>query len=310
MPHFPVSQVIALSCATIPFCLVAVGQVQDVGLIFLSAMATSIAGICLEAGRDAATALGTSLLTMSVATFFTGACTLLVGAWVGFEAPSWEQRCCGGGCMVARLHCISLHVSRTTGRRCPPMRLFHETWMSPKLPPWCSPVQAGAAGAVPAPARHWRLPVLRWLLLCGQRHWAGRQPRHRLHLQVCVCCCGTSNVQWPPACLHEGSLCLCSALGRHTSASVAMSTAAHPPSPHISPPPHLRRSWANLFNSDALTKLVPTLLSCFAMIATLEHFSHPLALPTGAAGAECSWQCCNPTTRLCSAGRNPGHGHM
>lgn len=56
------------------------GQVQDVGLIFLSAMATSIAGICLEAGRDAATALGTSLLTMSVATFFTGAMTLLVGA--------------------------------------------------------------------------------------------------------------------------------------------------------------------------------------------------------------------------------------
>lgn len=51
------------------------------GLIFLSAMATSIAAICCEAGRDAATALGTSLLTMSVATFFTGACTLLVGAW-------------------------------------------------------------------------------------------------------------------------------------------------------------------------------------------------------------------------------------
>lgn len=54
------------------------GQVQDVGLIFLSAMATSIAGICAEAGRDAATALGTSLLTMSIATFLTGALTLLV----------------------------------------------------------------------------------------------------------------------------------------------------------------------------------------------------------------------------------------
>jgi hypothetical protein len=57
----------------------AVGQVQDVGLIFLSAMATSIASLCLEAGRDAATALGTSMLTMSLATFFTGAMTLLVG---------------------------------------------------------------------------------------------------------------------------------------------------------------------------------------------------------------------------------------
>lgn len=47
--------------------------------------------------------------------------------------------------------------------------------------------------------------------------------------------------------------------------------------------PTLRsRSWANLFNRDALTKLVPTLLSCLAMILTLERFSHPLALPSGA----------------------------
>lgn len=77
----------ALQCKLLGFCLAtlndpAVGQVQDVGLIFLSAMATSIAAICCEAGRDAATALGTSLLTMSVATFFTGACTQLVGEGV------------------------------------------------------------------------------------------------------------------------------------------------------------------------------------------------------------------------------------
>jgi hypothetical protein len=55
-----------------------VGQVQDVGLIFLSAMGSSIAAACTAAGRDAATALGTALLTMSVATFFTGAACLLV----------------------------------------------------------------------------------------------------------------------------------------------------------------------------------------------------------------------------------------
>ncbi len=115
-------------------------------------------------------------------------------------------------------------------------------------------------------------------------------------------------VQWPQGpCMRADPACAVRSAGTPPR---AMSVTAHPPSPHISPPPHLRRSWANLFNSDALTKLVPTLLSCFAMIATLEHFSHPLALPTGAAGAECSWQCCNPTTRLCSAGRNPGHGHM
>jgi len=69
-----------------------VGQVQDVGLIFLSAMATSIAGTCLEAGRDAATALGTSLLTMSAATFFTGAMTLLVGGWARRSKPQHSTK--------------------------------------------------------------------------------------------------------------------------------------------------------------------------------------------------------------------------
>jgi hypothetical protein len=37
----------------------------------------------------------------------------------------------------------------------------------------------------------------------------------------------------------------------------------------------------NLFNKDALVKFVPTVLSCLAMIFTLEHFAHPLALPAG-----------------------------
>ena len=49
------------------------------GLIFLSAMGTSIAAMCLEAGRDAATALGTALLTMTISTFLVGVGTLLVG---------------------------------------------------------------------------------------------------------------------------------------------------------------------------------------------------------------------------------------
>lgn len=43
-------------------------------------------------------------------------------------------------------------------------------------------------------------------------------------------------------------------------------------------------SWANLFQADALLKLVPTSLSCLAMILTLERFSHPLALPAGKRG--------------------------
>ena len=61
--------------STLPF---AMGQVQDVGIIFLSAMGTSIAGLSIEAGRDAATALGTSLLTMTLSTFLVGLGTLFV----------------------------------------------------------------------------------------------------------------------------------------------------------------------------------------------------------------------------------------
>lgn len=48
---------------------------------------------------------------------------------------------------------------------------------------------------------------------------------------------------------------------------------------HVPCPPLC--SWVNLFQADALVKLVPTVLSCLAMILTLERFSHPLALPSG-----------------------------
>eukprot|EP00884_Botryococcus_braunii_P017697 jgi/Botrbrau1/4610/Bobra.60_2s0095.1 len=44
-----VHQLVFTLCSTLPF---AVGQVQDVGLIFLSAMATSIASTCIEQGYE------------------------------------------------------------------------------------------------------------------------------------------------------------------------------------------------------------------------------------------------------------------
>ena len=37
-------------------------------------------------------------------------------------------------------------------------------------------------------------------------------------------------------------------------------------------------SWANLFAKDAMLKFVPAVLSTAAMILTMEHFDHPLAL--------------------------------
>ncbi|KAJ9523513.1 hypothetical protein QJQ45_007217 [Haematococcus lacustris] len=39
-------------------------------------------------------------------------------------------------------------------------------------------------------------------------------------------------------------------------------------------------SWVELLSWDAALKLVPTAVSCMAMIFTMEHFTHPLALPT------------------------------
>ncbi len=53
---------------------------QDVGLIFLSAMATSIAGMSAAAGRSAEEALGTTLVTLVIATFLVGSLIVLVGA--------------------------------------------------------------------------------------------------------------------------------------------------------------------------------------------------------------------------------------
>ena len=49
------------------------------GLIFLSAMASSIALLCKEDGYEPKEALGTSLLTLAIATFIVGILIVLVG---------------------------------------------------------------------------------------------------------------------------------------------------------------------------------------------------------------------------------------
>lgn len=49
------------------------------GIIFLSAMGTSIAALTIDAGGNPETALGTALLTMTVSTFLVGCGTLIVG---------------------------------------------------------------------------------------------------------------------------------------------------------------------------------------------------------------------------------------
>jgi len=54
-------------------------QVQDVSLIFQSAMATSIAAMCTAAGYAPEEALGTVLTTLVIATFVVGVLIVAVG---------------------------------------------------------------------------------------------------------------------------------------------------------------------------------------------------------------------------------------
>ena len=69
-----VHQTIFCCFSTLPF---AVGQVQDAGLIFLSAMASSIVAHCTHKGADDTTIISTVLVTLSLATFLLG-CLLIV----------------------------------------------------------------------------------------------------------------------------------------------------------------------------------------------------------------------------------------
>jgi len=53
---------------------------QDVGLVFLSGMATSIAAAAAADGQTAEQVLGTALVTLSIATALVGVVAYLVGA--------------------------------------------------------------------------------------------------------------------------------------------------------------------------------------------------------------------------------------
>jgi len=145
--------------STLPF---AMGQVQDVGIIFLSAMGTSIAALTVEAGRDAATALGTALLTMTFSTFLVGLGTMFV-----------------------------------------------------------------ARKSLAQFVQYIPLPVMGGYLA------------------------------------FVGYFCIASGIGLGVSVEIGSLA-----------------SWSGLFDRLPLIKLVPTLLSCVAMVLTLEKTNHPLALPS------------------------------
>lgn len=144
--------------STLPF---AMGQVQDVGIIFMSGMATSIADIAAEDGKSVETALGSALLTMTLSTVIVGMGTLLVAkkSLAGF------------------VQYIPL------------------------------PVMGGYLGFV-------------------------------------------------------GYFCIASGIGLGCSQDISSLI-----------------SWVSIFNKDSLVKLIPTMLSCFLMVVTMEKARHPFALP-------------------------------
>lgn len=70
-----VHQAVFAIMSTLPY---AIGQVQDVGLIFLSAMATSIAALC---SNSAEVALGTALTWLAISTVLVGVAIVAVGKY-------------------------------------------------------------------------------------------------------------------------------------------------------------------------------------------------------------------------------------
>ena len=109
-------------------------QVQDVGLIFLSAMATSVAHECAKAGVGPASTLGTALLTLTGSTFAVGVVIIIVGAgqppaasaFSGLQALTCvcklcaqAQRClCLGRCAVRAWQRVRRHDPVRQMARC------------------------------------------------------------------------------------------------------------------------------------------------------------------------------------------------
>ena len=125
----------------LPCALPAAGQVQDVGLIFLSAMASAVVQQCGEAGWPQGDTLATVLATLTLATGAVGILIVGTGArWFGMAA------------LADRAACTPSHALK---------RSFPAAA--------CRRAEAGGPGAVRAAAGGGWLPLLRGLLLPGSR---------------------------------------------------------------------------------------------------------------------------------------------
>ena len=70
-------------------------QVQDVGLIFLSAVATSVVHLGKEAGIRDEEILGTTLVTLLLMTFAVGILIILTGETPHSCNAFWNSQCSG-----------------------------------------------------------------------------------------------------------------------------------------------------------------------------------------------------------------------
>ena len=113
---------------------------QDVGLLFCSNMATSIAAIGLAAGVDIAVVMGTALTWLAISTVFVGICTCLVGHY-----------------RLATLVSVKIHVSTVSDPWRAAWRLricLRVLWLTVMAPHLC-----WHAGAIHAASGGWGMCV-------------------------------------------------------------------------------------------------------------------------------------------------------
>lgn len=108
-----VHQISFTALSSLPF---AIGQVQDAGLIFLSAIASSVVEICQDNGASAEATMATVLITLSLCTCLLGLCLMLTGYFKLASAVQYlPMPVVGGYLAFIGLYCLEAGLSLMTG---------------------------------------------------------------------------------------------------------------------------------------------------------------------------------------------------
>eukprot|EP00884_Botryococcus_braunii_P016374 jgi/Botrbrau1/341/Bobra.0022s0295.1 len=165
-----VHQTVFLLSSTLPF---AVGQVQDVGLIFLSAMASSIAARCAAQDLPVKVALGTSLGTQAIATLFVGLFIIVVGKLRLASLVQYVPLPVVGGYLgYVGFFCFLAGVSLATGVQVRQVQHLWELWAVGPLQKLGMAVAGTAAMAASMHVTHHPLSLPLMLLLIPAAFYA------------------------------------------------------------------------------------------------------------------------------------------